>query len=187
MSAHRKQGQINLLPEASFETTTAGRVLSWVLSSFRIIVIVTEIIVMIAFLSRFWLDAQNTDLNDEIKNKTAVLSASKDFEREFKNIQNKLNVFSKLTENQGIYTDTLSNIVSYLPSDLFLTSITFEGQLIEIEGYSPNEVSIQQLIVNLSSSGKFSDIALSKLETDTKDPILLNFKIDTNVSNKEKI
>ena len=64
MSAHKKQ-QVNLLPEKGFTSTTTGRVLTWILSTFRIIVIVTEIIVMIAFLSRFWLDAQNTDLSEE--------------------------------------------------------------------------------------------------------------------------
>jgi Tfp pilus assembly protein PilN len=187
MAAQKKQGQINLLPEAGFETTTTGRVMSWILSTFRIIVIVTEIIVMIAFLSRFWLDAQNTDLNDDIKHKTAVLTASKDFEKEFENTQNKLRIFSELTKNQGIYADILNTVVSYLPPDLYLTTITFKEGALQIEGSTPNEVSIQQLIVNLSSSGKFSEVGLIELATDPKDRILLNFKLGTVFIEKEKI
>lgn len=187
MAAQKKQHQINLLPEANFEITPMGRVLSWILSTFRIIVIVTEIIVMIAFLSRFWLDAQNTDLNDEIKQKTALLSASRDFEKEFENTQKRLQIFSELTKNQGVYADTLNTVVSYLPSDLYLTTTTFEESSLQIEGSSSNEISIQQLIVNLSSSGKFSDVGLIELATDPKDPYLLNFKLSTKFLDKEKI
>ena len=53
MSARKEE--INLLPQKGFEATTAGRILAWILSTFRIIVIITELLVMVAFLSRFWL------------------------------------------------------------------------------------------------------------------------------------
>ena len=84
MAARKKQAQVNLLPQEEFAGTTFGRTLRWAMSSFRIIVIATEMIVMLTFLSRFWLDARNADLNDLIKQKSAVLSASADFEKEFK-------------------------------------------------------------------------------------------------------
>jgi len=45
------------------------------MGSFRIIVIVTEIIVMGAFLSRFWLDAQNSELDSSIKIASAQITA----------------------------------------------------------------------------------------------------------------
>ena len=38
-------------------------------------VIITELVVMSAFLSRFWLDSRNSDLNEEINmNKVQVLA-----------------------------------------------------------------------------------------------------------------
>lgn len=188
MSAQKTQKQINLLPEANFEDTTTGRVLSWILSTFRIIVIVTEIIVMVAFLSRFWLDAQNTDLNDDIEQKTYVLEASRDFEREFENTQTKLKIFSELTQNQGVYAKALNETVSYLPSDLFLTAVILNEDNLDIEGSTPNEVSIQQLMVNLSSSTKFSDVGLVELASSPRDPYLLNFKLSAKLAKeKEKI
>lgn len=187
MSAQKKQGQINLLPGTGMETTTAGRVLSWILSTFRIIVIVTEIIVMIAFLSRFWLDAQNTDLNDEIEEKTAVLTTSKNFEKEFRSTQKKLKIFSELTKENAKYAEILNTTVSYLPSDLFLTAVTFKEGVAEIEGYTPNEISIQQLIVNLTSSGKFTEVGLLELSNDPKDSTLLIFKLGSQIAGKEEI
>lgn len=185
MSAQKKKHQINLLPEANFENTTAGRVLSWILSTFRIIVIVTEIIVMVAFLSRFWLDAQNTDLNDEIENRTNVLAASQNFEEEFRNTQNKLNIFSELTKNQSVYAETLNILASYLPPDLYLTAATLTGNSLQIEGATSNEVSVQQLIVNLSSTERLHNVKLNDLGTTSKDSNLFNFKISAELLEKE--
>ena len=67
MAARKKSSRINLLPQEEFAASTLGRILAWILSTFRILVIMTELIVILAFLSRFWLDARTTDLNEEIK------------------------------------------------------------------------------------------------------------------------
>src|SRR3989304_5550973 len=161
MSA-QKQEKINLLPEKGFETTTTGRVLAWILSSFRVIVIVTEIIVMIAFLSRFWLDAQNSDLSDDIEQKQALLTASLSFEKEFKNTQKRLKIFSDLLKQGDNISNSLTAITNYLPQDLFLKQVNYSDNLYQINGISPNESGVQQLMVNLSSSGKFSEIILNE-------------------------
>ena len=179
MSAHKKQEQINLLAQKGFEATTSGRILLWILSSFRVIVIVTEIIVMIAFLSRFWLDAQSTDLKEEIQQKQAVIAASLDFEKEFKKTQKKLSVFSEITQEEGKITLAINTVGSLLPPDAFLKSVAFSEQGIEIEGSTPNERSIQQIIVNLDSSNIFQDTILIELATPPDQLNLLNFKIRT--------
>lgn len=186
MSARSSKEQINLLPLKGFETTTAGRVLAWILSTFRIIVIVTELIVMIAFLSRFWLDAQNTDLNEEIQQKQAILIASSSFENEFKDIQKRLSVFSEFSQSNGKISQSLKTITSYLPSDLYLTSLRYSGESFEIQGASPNEKSIQQLAVNLQSGTNFGQVAIAEIRSNAKDPYLLEFKITASLSNQPK-
>jgi len=116
--AKKKKAKINLLVRAGFSGSTLGRILTWVLTSFRIIVIVTEILVMLAFLSRFWLDARNTDLDEEIKQKQAVLSASQPFEKEFKETQARLKVFSSYAGGEGNNTKVISAIASGIPPDI---------------------------------------------------------------------
>lgn len=177
MSARKKE-EINLLPQKGFEMTTVGRVLSWILSSFRIIVIATEIIVMIAFLSRFWLDAQNTDLNEEIEDKKAVLSASLAFEKEFKDIQNRIEIFSNIS-SQAKVSEQLEVITKLLPPDIFLENINFSGQNKNIiVGLSANEVSVQQFIVNLKSSDIFENVSLGKLSSYKNNSELIEFEIE---------
>jgi Tfp pilus assembly protein PilN len=181
MSARKSQSQINLLPQKNFEQTTTGRVLAWILSTFRIIVIVTEIIVMIAFMSRFWLDAKNTDLSDEINDKKAVLAASSSFEREFKDTQTRLAIFSQIIATEEIPSTSFSIITSYLPDNVYLTSLSLAKDLIALQGASPDEMSIQQFLTNLAASGKFKDVNLAGLESDITDTALLNFRVNAKV------
>ncbi len=160
-----KKHQINLLPQQEFEGTTAGRVLKWTMSTFRIIVIITEMVVMAAFLSRFWLDARNADLNDLIKEKMAVISASSDFEKEFRNTQKRLRIFSTLSSQGGIASEALSEISSRLPVDIFLISYSYNQDSVQVKGASPSELSIAQFIVNLENSKMFDEVNLTNIDT----------------------
>lgn len=177
LSKSKKNTQeINLLPEREFAGTVTGRVLSWIISTFRVIVIVTEILVMIAFLARFWLDAQNTDLNDEIDQKKAVLLASVDFENQFKDTQKRLRIFASLTNSQSPST-YITAITKSLPPDVLLVDLTKFTSDLQLEGLTTNERSIQQFVVNMQSSGLFSDVALTDVKTSQANGTLLSFTI----------
>lgn len=184
--AKKKKPVINLLPKEEFAFTTAGRVLAWILSTFRIIVIVTEILVMVAFLSRFWLDARNSDLTEIIKQKQAVLAAARNFEDKFKDTQTRLKVFSDYAIDEGVSSNILSKITESMPSDIFLSSVTFSENMVSINGASPGETSIQQFIVNLEAKDLFEDISLDEIRTSQEEELLLLFKISIPTETKEK-
>jgi Tfp pilus assembly protein PilN len=171
--------EINLLPDREFAGTITGRVLSWIISTFRVIVIATEILVMIAFLSRFWLDAQNTDLNEELDQKKAILSASLDFERQFKDTQKRLKIFADITANKA-ESSYLSLIGNQLPPDVSLTNVAKVGNDIEIQGFTASEQSAQQFVVNLQSTNIFSDVSLNTVTSNQLNPGLLSFTIKTS-------
>ena len=90
MAAQKGSKLINLLPQEEFANSTIGRVFTWAMSTFRIIVIGMEMVVMVAFLSRFWLDAINVDLNDIIKQRSAVIAAQSYFEKAFRDLQTRV-------------------------------------------------------------------------------------------------
>lgn len=184
MARKKKQAKINLLPREDFSNTTFGRILSWVLSTFRIIVIVTEILVMLAFLSRFWLDAQNTDLNEELKQKQAVLAASATFEDQFKDAQARLKIFSEYAANEGDVTNLIKTINSRLPSDVVLKSITFNNQEIQLAGVSSNERAVQQFIVNLYDEDSITGVDLQEASFNEESQAL-EFRINIVSSNKQ--
>ncbi|OGM21337.1 hypothetical protein A2955_01320 [Candidatus Woesebacteria bacterium RIFCSPLOWO2_01_FULL_37_19] len=181
MAAQKKEVQINLLPEKGFESSTTGRILGWILSTFRIIVIVTEIIVMIAFLSRFWLDAQNTDLTEEIQRKKAVLVASQDSDKEFRDVQKRLKIYNALIGNEKIISKSINLIRTYLPDELYLTSIAYAKDEITINGLTPSERGLQQFIVNLDSTDLYEEVSLLELKSSQDNPSLLQFSLKSTV------
>ncbi len=156
----KKEKEVNLLPQEEFEGSTLGRILKWALSTFRIMVIITEMVVMLAFLSRFWLDARSTDLNELITQKQAAIAADADFEKEFKDTQKRLRIFANLTSANKPFAETLKIITSYLPADSFLASVSFNGESFQVKGITQNEISIAQFIANLKASQKFKEVSL---------------------------
>jgi Tfp pilus assembly protein PilN len=184
MAARRKKHLINLLPQEEFASSTLGRVLTWALSTFRVIVIVTEIIVMGAFLSRFWLDARLSDLNDSLKQKQAVINATSDFEEEFRKTQKQLKIFSQVSQNKSSVGNILNEIGSFLPNDIYLTSYTFTESIVKIKGFSSSERSIAQLISNLEASDAFGEVSLNQLDTSRQQKSLLSFTLKIELGKK---
>jgi Tfp pilus assembly protein PilN len=177
MAARKNKNQINLLAQDEFEGSTMGRILLWALSTFRIIVIATEMVVMIAFLSRFWLDARNVDLNDLIKQKQAVLAETSDFEKEFRGIQKKLKIFSALSTDERPITGYLTTISSYLPADTSLASYSYSGGTIQVKGKAISEAGIAQFIINLTDSGSFNTVEMINLDSSVQEASLLTFTL----------
>jgi Tfp pilus assembly protein PilN len=163
MAAQTKTEPINLLPGQQLDTTS-GRVVSWLLSTFRIIVIFTEFIVVAAFISRFFLDASSNDLTDKIESKKEIISSFSKFEKEFKSTQRRLSIFSSLTSNDKKFTNIVQQISSLLPPDVAITDFTYSMGKFTLKANSISEQSIAQLISNLKSTNLFSKISVIDID-----------------------
>lgn len=175
-----KNKLINLLPRDDFETSIFGRILKWALSSFRVMVIITEIVVMSAFLSRFWLDARNSDLNEELEMGEVQVNAYEEVETEFRNIQKRLSI-AKALYNEPKSTKVISDIAGTLPPDVFLSSIALNQTSLLIKAASFSESSIAQFVINLEANKSFSDIELSQIAADQDNPSIIIFTINGKV------
>ena len=173
---------INLLPSEEFESSTTGRILKWSLTSFRLMVTAVEIVVIAAFLSRFFLDAKNNDLNDKIKILQADIQGNSDFVKEFKDTQTRLTVYNKL-QNDESTSSIISKIGSRLPLDVKLINITSNKDSITIKGTTANESSISQLIANLSAEDSFQKVTLSSVSSNDENVGQLDFTL--NIATKE--
>ncbi len=175
-----KQTEINLLPQEGFEYTTTGRVLGWVLSTFRYIVIVTELIVMVAFFSRFWFDAYNSDLSDEIKSSQEIISSNSEFEEKYRDLQARIKFYNELKSNQKKFSGFFPLITKNLPPDIILETLTFDKNGVMLTGFTPNEISILQTIVNIESQTEFNDTALTQIDTGIKGGVI-KFTINSHI------
>ena len=176
MPKSAKQKNINLIPQDEFESSTAGRILKWALSSFRVMVIATELIVMSAFLSRFWLDAKNSDLNEELEINKAQVGAYIDIETTFREKQQKLGIVKSLYAEPKL-SEMMNTFTRLMPGDISLNSISItEGQL-QLRASALSENSIAQFLVNLEKDNTFKDTNLSKVSTSTENSNLTLFTI----------
>lgn len=175
--------KINLIPSGEFESSTIGRILKWLLSSFRIIVILVELVVLVVFLSRFWLDAKNSDLNDIIKQKQAQIRASSNFEKEFRAVQTKLDVYGILVDSQE-EKDVLEAIVSSLPSEVRLDSVSLDEEEIVLTGVTLSEQSIGNYIANLRAQTPLRRVNLTSIEKSSVDEIYLKFNLSINTNKR---
>lgn len=149
------KANINLLPQGEFESSTIGRILKWGMGTFRIIVIATEVVVMAAFLSRFWLDAQNSDLNDSIKVASAQISAQSNLEKQFRDVQSRLTI-AKQTKPSTTLSSIIGIISSAVPPDITLTGLSVTDTIAQIKGVSSTEFGIAQFLTNLKVNKNFT-------------------------------
>ena len=160
----KNKSSINLLPQEEFDASIMGRLLRWAMGTFRIIVIITEMIVMAAFLSRFWLDARNSDLNDSISVKNAQIAAQSGFEKQFRNIQKKLSIFKGLAQVKKSAA-TLEKIAGKVPGDVTISSISLEQNKGQVKGVSGSEQGIAQLVSNLRADTFFKTATLGQINS----------------------
>jgi len=171
---------VNLLPKEDFERTTLGRIMKWALTSFRFIVIVVEFIVIAGFLFRFWLDVQISDLDDEITQKSALISSKAAFEKEFRGVQTKLALVKQITAEDNISLPVFRLITESLPVDTQLTVFTRQADTLLINGATLNEDSIAGFISNLEAKEKVDSVVLQQISTSDAGP-LVEFSLEVEL------
>lgn len=161
---HKHKGsEINLLPKEGLAATTSGRILLWILTTFRIVLIITELIVIFAFLSRFWLDAKNTDLTDKVNDAKARILSLSEFEKDFKGTQEKLKVYETYKQGKGVLLKGVDEMVAYKPIDVFFTNVSSDYQKVTVKAITPSENAILQYVENLKSSELFEEVKIQDL------------------------
>lgn len=176
-----KKQAINLLPQEEFEKSPWGRTLRWATTTFRTIVIITELIVIMAFLSRFWLDAKNADLNDILRQNEAVISEYQGFEDEFRGIQKGIEVFADLNTEVSL-NSLITKAVNLLPEDIRLVSISQIGDSLQVKGATSSERSIVQYLTNLSSESAFKEIKVTNAASSAENQAVIVFTLEISLS-----
>lgn len=170
-----KNKAINLLPSEEFNASTTGRILRWATGTFRVIVIVTEMVVMGAFLSRFWLDAQNSNLNNAIKVKSAQIAAQANLEKQFRGVQTKLEVFNQLDKDKKT-SDLTAKITSKVPASITLSGVIIGEGNVNIRGTSFSDYDIAQFVANLGGD-PFKSAELKQISSSIDNPGASDFTL----------
>lgn len=161
---------VNLLPKDPFFVSPIGRFLQWSLSVGRYLVIFTEMVVILSFASRFYIDRRITDLNGAIHQKETIISSFGDLEAQVRNVQNKIQSYQQIQQQVDI-TDSFEALSQITPQDVILESLNMKPDSVVFAGRTLSQTSLNLLVNNIQLSPHFSDVVINRIQTKSdKDP-----------------
>lgn len=173
-----KQISINLLGSQDLEHTPWGRIVTWATTYGRYIMITTEIIVLLAFISRFSLDRKLTDLTEEVNQKQAIIEANADFERQIKSTQANIATIKKLITNQSAPVDIVTSMETLIPSDVYLTSLELNITKLSIAAVAGSTAGFSQFLSNVQASKLIRNVSLGDINRSPALGIAFQFSAD---------
>ncbi len=154
--AAQKRREINLLPQTEFETSGWGRFLSWAVSWGRYILILVELVVIIAFLSRFKLDRDTTNLKETIAGQVAIVKAASDSESKFRSTQSRLKAAATIIGSQTGLGANLDRVSEKIPPGVGLTQLNLGEKEITLTATTVSPEAMGELLARLSADKKWS-------------------------------
>jgi len=176
--------EISLLPDEANVNTTGARVIRWISTVGRYVIVFTELIVIGAFLSRFWLDRKNSDLSDVIRQQKAILGSTQQFEDDYNLLQKKLNSIRTYYTQQPEFQTKISTLVESTPPDITYESLNLttgddKNLAANLSLTAFQESSIINFMTNLILNPKISSVDVNKIE---KKPKESKYYIDITIS-----
>lgn len=180
MAARRHE--IELIPKEEWEKKTLGKFLKWALTIGRYIVIITELIVILAFLSRFKLDRDLTNLYEEIEQKQAIVESASDLEADFRFLQKRLTTIQKLEKEQLKAAKVLEELAGLTPVDVSLAGLSSSKEEISFSATALSEAGLATFLNNLKNSKRFEDLNLSQVSTETTKGLGIQFSLSAKLA-----
>lgn len=156
--------RINLLGNQDLEHTPWGRLVSWATTYGRYIMITTEIVVLLAFISRFSLDRKNTDLTEELTQKQAIIQANLEFEKDIKSLQAQLATAKSLMVDQPKLVHAINVIETLLPADVYLESFELNGSTLRLKGTAGTTLGFAQFMSNVQATKSFQNVVVGDIK-----------------------
>lgn len=156
---------INLLSNARFEVSEIGKIINWVLTIGKSIVLLAFLIVLSCFLYRFSLDRKIEALNDNIEINVNAINEFSDSEPQIIKLQNKLQTLTTLTETKPSFVSLLQKIENSLPVGTQLDLLNIGTKQLDFKGTAQNEIMFSSMLAALKKQPEFSGIAVDELHS----------------------
>ena len=161
--ARRVNIKINLVPKDPFFNTPFGKLLKWALSVGRYIVIFTELVVILSFITRFSLDRQVTDLNEKINQSKIIIESYGELETSIRSIQKQLDIYEQVSQETNI-ADIFPVMSRITPRDVRLNELAIKQNEVVFSGQALSQSAFNTLVTNLELSPEFFEIYVSSIE-----------------------
>ncbi len=181
---------INFLSHTNIEATKLGKTIAWALTAGKAIVFLVFLMVMAAFLYRFYLDKKIETLQEVMDENVSRIQEYSDSEPKMRALQAKLDTIDTLTETQQNTSIVLKKVETSLPVGTVLDNIEIaQNGTVTFKGTTPNEVIFAGLLEALKSQPEFNGIIVDELRSGgVQNPQItfsLRFKYSVDTSKEE--
>lgn len=165
----KKSFKVNLLIHKGEQPKLEAKLIKWLLSSGKFIVVLVELVVIGAFVFRYKLDTDLADLQDLIKEQVPYLQSLKNDEKEIRKVQFQLSTARKIIQSNPDYPQILSKIAELTPKNIKVNKISidktrsFPKVSMSITGQTSSDLALSAYIHALKKEALFSEISLSNI------------------------
>lgn len=148
------------------ENNVGGIFFKWAVSRGRIIVIVVELLALGALGYRFFIDQQIVDLNDQIKKQQIFIDAQAQKERQYRNLQSRIQTVENITEETRSKVQFLDDLLSVASSSaLVSSSFSLAENTVAIDGQASSVFSLNSFVESIKQNPNVSSISMEELST----------------------
>ena len=153
---------INLLKNKQGEFI--DKFVGWALTVGRLLVILTELIALGAFLYRFSLDRQIIDLHGKIKQEEAIVKGYKNNEDAYRNLQDRLALATNFASLGSHKIKIFQDVLSFAPNGVTINNIVMNEARISINAIAQNTSSLSSFINSLKTYSKIKKLSLDSIQ-----------------------
>lgn len=171
---------LNLLKPQSNPERLPFRFIQWLLSSGRYIFAIVNALVLIAFITRFMLDADLAAKNEAIAEQIPYIESLKPYELLIRDTQLKLSTIDSKKRTTLDWQLVLKKIADQIPINTTITGINIDNNIgsanIHIAGQTQFNSDITNFVTGLKEDSAFNNVSLSSISLEQG---TVKFTIDT--------
>lgn len=162
--------EINFSPNAKEKgpASTRDQVFQWVIKNGKRIVIFTQAVVLIVFISRFKFDNDVRNITREVEKNQVIVEDLSSIEEQYLDNQRKLGLVKPIIERQIDWKDRLDDFNGKIPNDLTLENFKFSEKSIELSARTKSPQSFQVFISLLSQDQSVQSAVLKSSSYDNE-------------------
>ncbi len=153
------KGRINWLDQA----------IKWALTVGRLLIIIVEFVAFGTFILRFSLDRTLIDLSDKIKQEQAIVASLKDREATYRNLQERLMVASKITDQSQSSKKIVLDIFDLTPVEIKFDSFTLRDGKINMTTKVRSTAALTAFLESLRNYPGISSVSVDSIGNKTTD------------------
>lgn len=146
------------------EIPLVDKFLNWALTIGRLIVIITEVVAVTAFVYRFSLDEKLVELHSAIKQKQNIISVLKSDENKYRNLQDRIAIATTFSAKGTKTNQTIADIVNLIPSQVRISNLVLNKDRVSINADVTSVSSLANFIDPLKSYKGIKSISIDNVE-----------------------